>query len=615
MARLVRRSFLLRLALFALAALFMTLVLVSGMWVRGAREDLTSDHLYSLSPGTVQILDKLHRPVRLTLYFSRHATRDLPQLRSYEQRVRELLQEMVMRSHGHVHLSVVDPVPYSDDEDRALGAGLTAMPGGSNGERVFFGLAGRTASGSELSIPFFDPGQEAFLEYNVARLIYELDAPRKPRVGIVSTLPIDGSPIGNTPPWAVMRQLHQLFDVQMLDPDNPSLISNKLDVLMLVHPRGLSDDELYAIDQYVMHGGHLVVFVDPEAEMDALPVGSITGSAAGTRSDLPRLFKAWGVVFDPDRVLLDRARAMSISLGGDSSPVRDFAVLGLGPQDLNHHDVITASLQNIDVSTSGYFELARHTTSRLVPLLQSSGEAMPTSAERVRDAADPTELYKDYKPTGEHYVIAARLRGRFRSAFPQRQGPGHLDRMAKPGDVVLVADTDLLSDRLWVRRTPFLGEHLLSAFANNGDFVANILDNLGGSSALLSIRGRAISQRPFTRVQALRRAADVKFRNREQALENELAATEQQLAKLQPEKGAASAPDTQVKQELEKALKRKLAIRRQLRDVQHQLDAEIDALGMRVKAVNILLVPLLVTLFGLFFSWRRQRRSGQRDAT
>ncbi|KGI78375.1 ABC transporter [Oleiagrimonas soli] len=603
-----------RLGLVALAALFIAIVFSSTLWMRGVRVDLTSDHLYSLSPGTQQILDGLHRPVRLTLYFSRHATRDLPQLRSYEQRVRELLQEMVMRSHGRVHLSVVDPVPYSDDEDRALGAGLTAMPGGSNGERVFFGLAGRTASGVELSIPFFDPNQEAFLEYNITRLVYELDVPNKPRIGILSTLPIDGSAISGTQPWAVMRQLHQLFDVHMLDANDPSQINDKLSVLMIVHPKDLSDDELYAIDQYVMHGGHLAVFVDPDAEMDALPVGSLAGTAAGSSSNLPRLFRAWGVVYDPDRVVLDRARALTISLGDNSAPVRDFAVLGLGSRDLNHRDVITASLQNIDVSSSGYFELARNTDSRLFPLVQSSGEAMPVSADRVRDTADPTELYQDYRPTGEHYVIAARLRGQFQSAFPQRKGPGHLDRMAKPGQVILVADTDLLSDRLWVRRTPFLGEQLLSAFASNGDFVANILDNLGGSSALLSIRGRAISQRPFTRVQGLRRAADVKFHNREKALENELAATEQELAKLQPDKNAAQ-PDQKVKVQLEKALKRKLSIRRQLRDVQHQLDAEIDALGMRVKAVNILLMPLLVMLFGLLYGLLRQRRSGKRNAT
>ncbi|GAB3035266.1 GldG family protein [Oleiagrimonas citrea] len=615
MRTLVRRSFLLRLGLLALLAAFVGVIFANAMWLRGVRVDLTSDHLYSLSPGTQKIIEGLHRPVHLTLYFSRHATRDLPQLRSYEQRVRELLQEMVSRSHGRLHLSVVDPVPYSDDEDRALGGGLTAMPGGSNGERVFFGLAGRTASGTELSIPFFDPGQEAFLEYNITRLVYELDAPSKPRIGILSTLPIDGSAISGTPPWAVMRQLHQLFDVHMLDPNDPSQINDKLSVLMIVHPKNLSDDELYAIDQYVMHGGHLAVFVDPDAEMDALPVGSLAGTVAGSSSDLPRLFRAWGVEFDPNRVVLDRSLSLSISLGGNSAPVRDFAVLGLGAQELNHRDVITASLQNIDVSSSGYFELVRHTNSRLFPLVQTSGEAMPVSADRVRDTADPTELYKDYRPTGEHYVIAARLRGQFQSAFPNRTGPHHLDRMREPGQVILVADTDLLSDRLWVRRTPFLGEQLLSAFANNGDFVANILDNLGGSSALLSVRGHAISQRPFTRVQGLRRAADVKFHNREKALEDELAATEQELAKLQPDKSGTAAPDNKVKQQLEKALKRKLSIRRQLREVQHQLDAEIDTLGTRVKAFNILLMPLLVMLFGMLYGWLRQRRSGKRDAT
>jgi ABC-type uncharacterized transport system involved in gliding motility auxiliary subunit len=230
----------------------------------------------------------------------------------------------------------------------------------------------------------------------------------------------------------------------------------------------------------------------------------------------------------------------------------------------------------------------------------------------VRDAAsDPSALLENYQPTHERYVLAARLRDTFRTAFPERHDKNHLAQAPVPGEVVLVADTDLLSDRLWIDVQPLLGQQQLTPFANNGDFVANIVDNLGGSTALLSIRGRVNSQRPFTKVRALQAAADRKFLVKKRELENELYETQRRLAELQPAKNAAT-PATatgEQRREVEQYLQRKLAIGKELREVQHQLNAEIDALGLRLKFINIVLVPGLVALFGLVYGWRRTRRS------
>lgn len=605
----IRRSIVTALALCALTLAFVAAVVAVSQWTRAPRIDLTEDGLYTLSPGTLKIIGNLDEPIRLTLYFSRHATRDLPKLRSYDQRVREMLHEMVARSHGRIKLEVVDPVPYSDDEDRAFGAGLTAMPGGSNGERVFFGLAGLNARDEHLSIPFFDPNEEAFLEYSVAKLLYELNMQHKPRVDIISSLPIDGDVVSNAPSWAIMRQLEQLFDIRMLDASEVKRIGKDVETLLVIHPKNLSTDTLYAIDQYVLRGGHLVVFVDPDAEMDARPVGSLAGNIAGSHSSLPRLFRAWGVEFDPDKVVLDRSRALSIALNASSAPVRHPAMLGLTTSDLNQHSVITANLRNIDVSSSGYFELAPNTRSRLKPLAQTSGDATTVSATKVRLNVDPGELFEDYRPSGEHYVLAALLQGTFQTAFPERHGDGDIRKAAKPNEIALVADTDLLSDRMWVQPAPFLGEQLLSAFAGNGDFVTNIIDYLSGSSALISIRGRATSQRPFARVQAMRRAADEKFHSKERELERELMDTEKRLAKLQP---GEHADDSVQRKEIDRNIKRKLEIRKQLRDVQHQLDAEIDALGSKLKFINILLLPLLLMVLGIGYGQLRSRRGRRR---
>lgn len=624
--RLTRRGLLYG-ALVLLVLVFVPLIVVSSRWLHASRVDLTTDQLYTLTPGTLHIVDTLRRPLRLTLYFSEHATRDLPQLRSYEQRVREMLQEMVARSHGRIRLQIIDPVPYSDDEASAEGNGLTAANGGSNGERVFFGLAGSAMSGSvdnidgtddrvpekTLAIAFFDPAREAFLEYDIARLLYELNQASKPAIGVISSLPVDGNPMLGEQPWTVLQQLGQLFDVKTLDPASLQKVGDDIKVLLLIHPKRLPADAQYAIDQYVLRGGHLAVFVDPDAELDTSPYAPDSITFPDHGSDLPRLFKAWGVSYDPHKVVLDRARALQIELAGSS--LNHPAMLDLGSQELNRNDAVTASLQRINVSTVGYFDLAKDAQTRLVPLLQSSAEAEVVPTQRVLDASnDPTMLLQDYKADNAHYVLAARLRGTFESAFPERAAvPGHRARSAPNAEIILVADTDLLSDRLWVEPQTILGQTMMRIFANNGDFVTNLVDNLSGSSALLSIRGRSTSQRPFTRVQALRTVADQKFLQKEHELEQELADTRRRLDELQPAKGShGSTATAEQRREIEQFRQRQLAINKELRDVQHQLNAEIDALGLRVKFINIVLVPALLVLIGLLYGWRRTRHSRQR---
>ena len=629
----LRRRTVLLSGLLALVVAYCGIALITSRWLSPERFDLTQDRLYTLSPGTRQIVDGVNRPLWLTLYFSQHATKDLPTLRSYEQRVAEMLQEIVARSHGRIHLQIADPVPYSDDEASAEGNGLTAVNGGSNGERIFFGLVGTTRPPSSeaaqdsladfpqqarekridrtLAIPFFDQNREAFLEYDVAKLMYQLSEPEKPHIGVITALPVMGDPAQGAQPWAVMRQLQQLFDVEMIDTSRLKHIDKKVQVLLLIHPKNLSVETQYAIDQYVLGGGHLVVFVDPFSESDPAPlIDDATSATNNHSSNLPRLFADWGVAFNQDQVVLDRARALQIELAGVN--LAHPAMLGLGASELNRDDVITASLQRVNVSTSGHFDLLPNAAARLIPLMQSSSDAEVVPTQRVIEASsNPSSLLDNYQPQDQNYVIAARLRGTFASAFPEfAKRPGHVSTSTANAEVILLADTDLLTDRLWVETQSFLGQPMLSAFANNGDFISNMVDNLTGSSALLSIRGRSTSLRPFTRVQALRRAADRKFLQKEKELQGELADTKRRLEELQPAKGTGdTSTSAEQKQEIEQFLQRQLAISKELRDVQHQLNAEIDALGTRLKVINIVMLPALITLVGLMYGWKRTRRN------
>lgn len=605
-------------ALLILIVLFIGLMLVVNVLFRGARVDLTQNNLYTLSSGTKEILAKLDEPINLYLFYSDKGSQNIPQLRTYATRVRELLEEMAARSNGNIHLQVIDPLPFSEDEDRATTYGLQAVPVTAGGETVFLGLAGTNSTNGQSVIPFFQPDKESFLEYDVAKLVHELATPKKPVVGLVSSLPMG---VGFDPqtrqmrdPWAIQQQLSQSFDVRDLNPGGIKSIDPDISVLVLVHPKALSDEAQYAIDQFVLRGGHLLVFVDPDAELDssgADPQDPQAAMFADHSSDLPRLFKAWGIEYDAKTIVLDRARAVAVSIGQGRAPVHHPGIIGLTAADLNHDDVVTANLESINVSSAGFFGLAKDATTRLVPLMQSSGDAMTSPASRLKMLPDPSALLGDFKPTGERYVIAGRVEGKFKSAFPERSETGHLAESKEDGQIVLIADTDLLADRLWVQVQNFLGQKLMNAFANNGDLVLNTIDNLTGSSALISIRGRATSQRPFTTVEALKRSADDRFRAKEQELQQELQETERKLAQLQSAKTSDQAMilSPEQKSELDNFVKRKAEIRKELRDVRRSLDAEIESLGSRLKFLNIVFVPLLVTLIAIGFAlWQVRRR-------
>ncbi len=604
-------------ALVVLIVLFVALILVVNVLFRGARVDLTENNLYTLSPGTKEILSSIDEPVNLTLFYSDKGTQGIPQLRTYATRVREMLEEMAARAGGKIRLEVVDPLPFSEDEDRASAQGLQAVPVGAGGETVFFGLAGSNSTNGHAAIPFFQPDKEAFLEYDIAKLVHELATTKKPVVGLVSGLPMgpgfDPATRQMREPWAVQQQLGQLFEVRDLNAADLKAIDAEIGVLVLVHPKQLSDDAQYAIDQFVLRGGHLLVFVDPDAELDtsgADPENPQAAMFADHSSDLPKLFKAWGVEYDPKSVVLDRTRAVAVSVGQGRAPVRHAGIIGLTAEELNQDDVVTASLASINASSSGSIALAKDSGHTLVALLQSSGDAMKAPADRLRMLPDPSALLADFQPSGERYVLAGRVEGKFATAFPERGGEGHLAESKEGSQVMVVADTDLLADRLWVQVQNFLGQRIMNAFANNGDFVLNAVDNLTGSSSLISIRGRATSQRPFATVEAIKRNADDRFRAKEQELQRELQDTERKLAELQSAKSQDQAMIVSAEQraELDNFLKRKADIRKELRDVRRSLDADIEALGTRLKFLNIVLVPLLVTLVAVGFAMLRARR-------
>jgi ABC-type uncharacterized transport system involved in gliding motility auxiliary subunit len=618
--------------LLALAVLFLGVVMLANLALRGMRLDLTQNRLYTLSPGTRQVLGELKEPINLYFYFSRDAAaKQSPLIMPYAARVREFLEEVTARADGKIRLQVIDPQPFSEDEDRAAEAGLSPLQvGDGTGGSLYFGLAGTNSTDGRSVIPGFTPDREEFLEYDVAKLIQELASPKKPVIGLVSSLPMQGQynpmtgQMGET--WPILSQLEQLFTIRTLTTDVDH-IDKDVDVLMIVHPKNLPPKTLYAIDQFVMRGGKVLLFVDPDSGADTSgqdPQNPFAGAGANHSSDLEPLLKAWGVAYDPTQVVADLNLGLEVRSSVQGPPTRHIGILGLRREDMNNKDVDTASLDTVNVATAGFLAPRSGATTQFETLLMSSTSAAPLPAARFGPMTDPASLRDGFKPTGKRYAIAARVTGPVSSAYPQgapadsapAAGPpiAHLAKSSGSANIVIIADTDMLMDYMWVQTRELLGQRISQAFASNGDLVANALDNLGGSSALISIRGRATFSRPFERVEALKRQADDRLRAKVLELQSELQQTESKLTELQAKRNdqASLMLTPEQDQELKRFTAEKAHVRKELRETQRGLDVEINRLDVWLKVLNIAVAPLAVALAGaLLLGLRRRRRAGE----
>jgi ABC-type uncharacterized transport system involved in gliding motility auxiliary subunit len=605
-----------------LAILFVALSILSSVFLKGLRFDLTENNLYTLSNGTKNILRSMDEPVTLTLYFSEDVSRDLPQFRSYARWAGEMLEEFADHSDGMLTLRRVDPKAFSPQEDEAAQFGLQGAPVGTAGDVLYFGLVGTNTLDGQQTMPFLQPDKEKFLEYDLARMVSSLSHPQHKRVGLISSLDMtpdyDPAVPGIPENWVIYQQLEQLFDLQEIPADTEKL-PDDLDLLILVHPKDFSDEMLYQLDQYVLRGDRLLVFMDPMAETDTGgdPDDPTSRMNAGGSSSLGPLLSAWGIGFDAGMAIGDRSYALQVNLGAGQPPVRHLGILSVTTGGMNATDVASADLEVVNFSSTGWLgQLEDNVGITFETLVESSNNAAPIEASRLRFLTDPQELEKDFVATGDQYALAARITGQARSAYSQvPEGFAEDSHHVASGEagihVVMFADTDVLTDRVWVQKQNFLGQTVVNSFADNGTLVVNIADQMLGSHDLIGIRARASTSRPFDRVDALRLAAEAQFRDTEERLQGELAETELTLTEMQSARqdSELTVMNTEQQDELQRFLDRKLEIRSELRQVQHDLTREIEALGMRLKFINIVLVPLLIILFALLFGqYRRNRR-------
>ena len=603
------------------AVLAVALITINNNLFTGVRLDLTENKLFTLSTGTINIISTLEEPISLDFYLSRKTLADFPQLMNYANRVRDLLEEYAAKSGGKITLSIIEPEPFSEEEDQAVASALNGISVNAAGDRAYFGLVGVNSTDDEANIPFFQTSREQALEYDITKLIYNLANPEKRVVGVMTGLPLFGNPAqGVSERWAIINVMEEFFEVRNIGVSSDR-IDEDVDVLMVVHPKGFTEQTLFAIDQYLLKGGHAMLFVDPLAEGDnPEPDPANPYVMPDMSSSLNILLDGWGVEVDTSKIAADINLAMRVQTQGARGPQESNYLpwMQLGIDNLNREDFSTSELNLVHMGTAGIVELQEEASVELAPLIQTTTDSMKMERDLIFFQRDPNVMLANFESGNKVLVLAARISGNVTSAYPdglpkedEEDETSPMDDTVKEGriDAVLVGDTDILADQFWIRMQNFFGVQIPQSVANNGDFVINTLDNLAGNTDLISLRSRGEFSRPFTVVEEIRRDAETQFREQEQELQTRLEETEQKIAQLQQEGGEGALLLSQEQAaEIEEFRLEQIKTRKELRAVQHELQKNIERLGTLLKFINIGLIPLFIALLALFAGIRYAHR-------
>jgi ABC-type uncharacterized transport system involved in gliding motility auxiliary subunit len=610
----------------------MALILVAvNVITSGARQrvDLTKEKAYTLSDGTRAILAKLDTPVKIRFYCSQSASAS-PEtvfLKSYARKVEDLLAEYKQAGKGKIIIEKYDPQPDSDAEDSAKLDGVQGAPL-SSGDPFYLGLAVSLLD-SKQTIPFCQPTRERLLEYDISRAITRVVTPDKPVVGVMSGLPVFGMPSNpmmmqmgqrGQPAWAVIGELQNDFTVKRIEMTTDK-IPDDVKVLVVIHPKDITDAAQYAIDQFVLRGGKLIAFLDASSLVDSRnQQNPMMGQMGGGGSSLDKLLKAWGITFENSKVVADMNFKMEVG-GGDGASSQRPTWLSITTEGLDTNDVITSQIDNIWYFSGGAFSGTPADGLKETVLLKSTTDSGLVEGFLANLA--PESAMKDFKSSGKEQILALRLTGKFKTAFPTgkpaptpAESPaGETNSPAKPSDgslkeakadstVILVGDADMIYDNFTVQDTPTPFGNMRRQLNANLNFAQNAVEQLAGDNNLIGVRSRATLNRPFTRVKKMEAEAEARFRGKVQELETSLQETQTRINELQANKDKSQrfilSPEQQA--ELEKFRKKEAEARVVLKKTQKDLRREVDQLEARVKWWNIFAMPLAVTACGILLA-------------
>lgn len=617
----MKRSHYVILVSLAAVLIFAGLNLASWRWLGGARADFTANGLYTLSTSAKRVVQRLIEPVEIELVYSRVLGADFPAIRAHADRVRQLMAEIAAQSEGKVKLREVEPEAFSEEEDRVAAAGLSPAPT-NGGEPLYFGIIGRNTSADNITIPFLAPERDALLEYELVRLISQLDDPAPPKVAVLSSLlayQLHPTEQGSA---FMLREGARAYEIVIVE-EGFRALPDDTDVLLMVHPPAMDEWQSYVIDQFLLNKGAALIAIDPVSR-----AAIVQQDGAPVASSLGRIARMLGLTEQREAVA-DSTIALPVNVdigGGRTMQVGQPLFPGPPPALMSRDDVITADLSRpINFGAPGRLIVQPPAGVTFKPLVSTSIEAALLPAEMAASDPGPRQVLEAYQPSGAQQALAGRLAGPLRSTFAgppvvadeddpvlaelrrqemARQPPFVADSQ-RDAQIILVADSDMFDDSFFVH--PQSGQPL----ADNAAFVLNALDNLGGDPALTELRSRAPAARPMARVDELREAAKTRLFAEQERLEALLKAAEARIGELEARRagGAASAPEELA--EINEYRVQAAEIRGQLRGVEREFRRDIDALESQLVFLNVWLPPILVGLAGIgVFFWRGRRRGG-----
>jgi ABC-type uncharacterized transport system involved in gliding motility auxiliary subunit len=607
------------------------------------RADLTAGHVYTLSPATQKILAQLKAPVTIRYYFSQSSDAVPIQIRTYARRVADVLDEYRRASDGKVRLQKLNPLPDSDAEDSAELDGVEGQvtPGG---DKFYFGLAVSFLD-QHTAIPTLSPDREQLLEYDITSAISRVTEAHKPVIGVMSAFPVFGSTFNPmtrqapTQPWVLIDELKSEFTVKDVALDAKQ-IDQDVKVLLVIHPRGISEATEYAIDQFLMRGGRLIAFLDPYAYFDPQrnPMNPYAGGRA-SQSTLPHLLKAWGIDFSPSKVVTD------MTFGSGSGESLMPGLLSLNVQALNMNDVVTSQVGTLLLPFAGTFGGKPAAGLKETVLAHTSPNSMVVDSPLATARGAAAE--KDFKPSGKEYPLAIELSGKFKTAFPDglpkkkpaaekssgadkpaadKSGDTAKSAAGKAGEaaaqppslkaskvdttVALIADADMLTDTASVSIQNVFGQRVIIPRNDNLNFAQGLVEQFAGDQGLINLRSRASFTRPLKVIDDMQMQAQAKYLGKIKELEDTLSTTQQKLSHLQkekPQQGVILTP--QERKEVDAFRQKLVDTRRDLKELRRNLRRETDSLELWTKVINIGAVPLLVALFGIGVALTRRRRA------
>ena len=587
---------------------FFGINIISSNILKSFRFDMTSNNLFSLTEGTKNLISNLKEPIHLRLFMSSSIVELAPQLSNYANRVESILNAYENISNGKITLEIIDPKPFSDEEDRAVGMGVSAFGGSSSNDPMYFGLAATNSTTGQKNINVFSPDREPFLEYDITRLIAELAQTKKPLIAIIDKLGLEANSRVGKPEQQVLVQMKTLFDVQFLE-DSQTELPKNTKVLMLINPKYLSDNTMFMIDQWILNGGSTLIFLDPYAETE---MGLNPGMPAlNPRSDLKKIINAWGIEFDNKKSIADPKFALRTvrNIKGRQVEVSNYPWIQVGNEGMNQKEAVLAQLSSIVLTNAGSFILKDKEIS-FEPLLTASQVAGMVDADKAGNPQeDPRKLLKDLKTSNEKIIISGWLRDNLNSAFPEGlKDKKGVTKSIKKSNVLLVGDADMLMDRNWLTKQNLVGQEIATAFANNGDFVLNVVENMIGGSVLSDLRGKGISWRPFLKIAELERKAEEKFLSKEEALAEKLGKMElkiQELTKNNKSEKDVLSPET-IKA-IEGFKLEMMSTRAELRTVKFNLRSDVENLKSWIMFINIGLLPTLIAALALLIAIRKPK--------